>query len=439
MTQRLISFLAVATGAVLLQQQLLLKRPPRLINIQRQLIQSGSAALDLTFSRPMDRSDLATRTDLRPAFMHRWLGDSNPLRLIIDQTTSINKPIAMHLQGKDRRGIQLENQEWWWDPRPWLLVIRNVKNGQQVQLLDRTGVWKPLSPVWPQIAQLVPLGDGQGVAMVSSDHSGREQIWLRHLRTTTLNRQLNAIQAPDPMQLESLSKKPLFFGHLSSNLQGDLLVQSGGLRPGSERVTLIRRDGSKRDLEISSSGPISLLPPGGGLIVPGYDSLKLRPLVGNQQSEQTLPGSRELGAFCPASGRAILIRHWPDYRRSIELVIPGLAPKQLWIGTQAVLGVACNGNGNRIWAVLGQWQGNRGEHEIVLINEKGSILKRNNLAPWTIKSGSPIQFDPVSNSLLITVIKRREEEAKAGIMDAIDLTWLEQKQIDISEAQWLNS
>ena len=79
-----------------------------------------------------------------------------------------------------------------------------------------------------------------------------------------------------------------------------------------------------------------------------------------------LPGSRELGAFCGASGRAVLIRHWPDYRRSIELVVPGQAPKQLHLGDQAVLGVACDNRGKRIWAVLGRWEQQRGNHELVL-------------------------------------------------------------------------
>ena len=438
MTKRLITFLAIATSAVLVQQQLLLRRPPRLIEIKTQLIQSGRAALDLRFSRPMDRQDLAERTAVKPEVSHRWLGENNKLRLIIEETISSNTPIGIDLNGTDQRGIQFRQQRWWWDPRPWLLVVRDLHNGQQVQLLDRAGEWRPLSPIWPQITNLVPLGNGQGIAMVSSDDSGRERIWLRRLRTSNLNREFSAIQAPQPLQLESLSEQPVLFGHLSSNLQGDLLVQSGGLQPDSERVTLIRQDGSKRSLDVSTSGPISLLPPGGGMVVPSYDSLNLRALVNNKQRQQALPGSRELGAFCPASGRAILIRHWPDYRRSIELVIPGIAPKQLWLGTQAVLGVACNGNGDHIWAVLGRWQRNRGEHEIILINAEGKILKRNNLSPWSIKGGTPIQFDSVSNRLLLTVIKNGESSSQVGMMDATHLRWKEQLSTNIVEAQWLS-
>ena len=110
--------------------------------------------------------------------------------------------------------------------------------------------------------------------------------------------------------------------------------------------------------------------------MPTTDGLTLRSLRESDQKPQILPGSRELGAFCGASGRAVLIRHWPDYRRSIELVVPGQAPQQVHLGDQAVLGVACDNRGKRIWAVLGRWEQQRGNHELVLINAAGEISQR---------------------------------------------------------------
>ena len=207
--------------------------------------------------------------------------------------------------------------------------------------------------------------------------------------------------------------------------------------PGSERIELIRSDGNRKDLDVLASGPLQLLPAGGGLVVPAYNGLALQPLVDTGKPAQMLPGSRELGAFCAASGRAVLIRHWPDYRRSIELVIPGLAPKQLLLGDQAVLAVACHGGGKRIWAVLGRWQGDKGEHEIVLIDGDGAVLKRRSIAPWTLKSGTPMQFDPVSRQLLVTVTKPELEDGRVGLLDAETLEWNQVLPIAVQEAQWL--
>ena len=274
--------------------------------------------------------------------------------------------------------------------------------------------------------------------MVSSNGEDGERIWLRHLTRQSLARRRDELKPPEPEQLELLADKKVLFGHLSSNLNGDLLLQTGGFFPGSERVELIKADGQRQKLSQISSGPMELIPAGGGLVVHSYDNLSLRPLVDNGRPTQSLPGSRELGAFCAASGRAVLIRHWPDYRRSIELVIPGLAPRQLWLGEQAVLGVACDGNGERIWAVLGQWSGDRGVHTMLLINGEGTALKRQPLAPWSMKGGTPVQFDPVSRQLLLTVMQPDRRDAHPALMDASTLQWEKILPVEVGEAQWLS-
>ena len=173
--------------------------------------------------------------------------------------------------------------------------------------------------------------------------------------------------------------------------------------------------------------------------MPTTDGLTLRSLRKSDQKPQILPGSRELGAFCGASGRAVLIRHWPDYRRSIELVVPGQAPQQVHLGDQAVLGVACDNRGERIWAVLGRWEQQRGNHELVLISEAGEVTQRRALAPWTLKAGSPIQWNPVTNQLLITLTPTNQTNARAALIQADNLQIIKMIDGPITEAQWLNA
>ena len=173
--------------------------------------------------------------------------------------------------------------------------------------------------------------------------------------------------------------------------------------------------------------------------MPTYDGLSLRPLKATEQKPQMLPGSRELGAFCGASGRAVLIRHWPDYRRSIELVVPGQAPKQLHLGDQAVLGVACDNRGERIWAVLGRWEQQRGNHELVLINAQGEVTERRALEPWMLKAGSPIQWNPATNQLLTTLTRQSQTHARAVLINGDSLKIIKVINMPINEAQWLHA
>jgi hypothetical protein len=238
--------------------------------------------------------------------------------------------------------------------------------------------------------------------------------------------------------VQQLINENVLFGHISSNLNGDLLVQTGGFLPETERNELIQANGKRRQLDLPSAGPMELLPGGGGLVVPSYDGINLMPLANKGGTMQSLPGNRELGAFCAASGRALLIRHWPDYRRSIELVIPGVAPRQLWLGEQAVLGVACDGKGELIWAVIGQWTGDWAEHTLLLLDGEGRVTKRQSLGPWRMKGGTPLQFDPVSRRLLLTVIREQQREAHPALVDAMSLQLQEVLPIAVEQALWLN-
>ena len=439
MSKRLTLLLAGAAGMVLLQQQLLLRRPPRLLRLSPQPIHSGSAGLDLQFSRPMHRPTVAATSRLEPTLRHRWLGKGNELRLVVEGERPIEQPLLLHLAGSDVRNKKMSPQNWWWDPRPWLVVNRLVADGEQLQVRRRDGTWQPLTPVWPAISQVVPLGNGRGIAVVSSDDRGQERIWLQRLKPAGLQQDKTLLSPPQLESLEPLASGPLLFGHVSSNLSGDLLVQKGGFRAGSQTTELRLNDGARRSLRVKTSGPLQLIPAGGGMVVPAREGLRIDTLGEVSRSDpQILPGSRELGAFCSASGRAVLIRHWPDYRRSIELVIPGLAPRQLHLGDQAVLAVACNNAGTRIWAVLGRWSAQERDQTIVLMDETGRIQKQKQLNPWKLQPGTKLLMDPVRQQLLMSVSKSSKSNTGiAALMDANALKWSEFSKIAIKEAVWL--
>ena len=439
MTRQLMLLMLTVLAAVLGQQQLLLRRPPRLVRIVPQQLQSGTAALDLRFSRPMNRASFSKSTRLAPAMPHQWLGETTPLRMVINKGVVLDSPIALSIAGQDQRGLKLEPQQWWWDPRPWLIATRPVKGGEQVQLQTRSGDWIPISRVWPAIPSVIPLGNGRGVALVGRNQNGTEQVWWNQLTPHSTASNPAALGPPTVRKTEPLLNGEVLFAHLSSNLNGDLLLQSGGFQPGSDQALLLQAEGKRQRLGLEPSGPMQLLPAGGGVVIPTTDGLTLRSLGENDQKPQILPGSRELGAFCGASGRAVLIRHWPDYRRSIELVVPGQAPQQVHLGDQAVLGVACDNSGERIWAVLGRWEQQRGNHEVMLINAAGEIIQRMELNPWTLKAGSPIQWNPATNQLLMTLTPSNQINARAALIDADNLQIIQVINEPIIEAQWLNT
>ena len=439
MTRRLVLLMTMACAAVLAQQQLLLRQPPRLLRLLPQQLQSGTAALDLQFSRPMNQARVSAATELAPAVGHQWLGETTPLRLVIDSDVVLNSPVALSIAGQDQRGLLLQQQQRWWDPRPWLIATRPVKGGEQVQLQTRSGDWIPISRIWPAIPSVIPLGNGRGIAFVGRDQNGTEQVWWNQLTPRNTASNQAALGTPTVSSEEPVLKGEVLFAHLSSNLNGDLLVQSGGFQPGSDQALLLQANGKRQTLGLQPSGPMQLLPAGGGVVMPTPNGLSLRPLKETKQKPQILPGSRELGAFCGASGRAVLIRHWPDYRRSIELVVPGQAPKQLHLGDQAVLGVACDNRGDRIWAVLGRWEQQRGNHELVLINAKGEVTERRALDPLRLKAGSTIQWNPATNQLLMTLTQENRTHARAVLINADSLKIIKVINEAISEAQWLHA
>lgn len=388
----------------LVQQLVLQRRPPRLLGLQSGGPSSGPGAVDLRFSRAMAAGSLAAASRLSPPLPHQWLGQDNPLRLLLNPGQRLHSALALELAGRDRRGLALAPQRWFWDPRPRLLAVVPVGQGEQLQLQGNDGRWRPLTPVLPRILTVQPLGDGAGVALVSGrgdDPAGEGQdLWLLPLQQHNLSQA--PLQEPSLGRMERLNRGPLIFAHLSSNRRGDLLVQSSSRSEPAGSTWLRDRSGRRRPLPQRASGPMQLLPEGGALVVPEPEGLSLQALPGLPARRQLLPGSRDLSGFCPVSGRALLVRHWPDFRRSLELVEPGVAPRQLWIGPQALAATACSRGGERIWALLIEGVG-RPALTLVTLDRRGSVLASRRLAGWELEPGTGLSYDPTSDRLAMVL------------------------------------
>ncbi|MEX1324956.1 MAG: hypothetical protein AB1Z21_12320 [Synechococcaceae cyanobacterium] len=435
--------LALGLPALLgvVQQQLLVRQPPRLEVLRNAPASSGPAALQARFSRPMQVASLERAGRLSPPLAHRWLGSGSSLLLTLTEGQRIEAPLELELAGRDTRGLALPTSRWHWDPRPRVLAVVPVVGGEQVQLRAHDGSWRPISPVWPEIPLLLALGDGSGVATASREPDGQLRLWRIPLRQANLRpagEPERAVRAGAP---ERLLGGPVLFAHLSSNRNGDLLVQSGQLEPGSSQARLQRGDGWRwQRLPWTASGPMLLLPEGGAVVVPDTEGLHLEALPPRQPRRQTLPGSRDLSSFCPQAGRALLQRHWPDFRRSLELVEPGQPPKQLWLGEQALVASACSRSGDRVWALLME-----GTEEprltLLALNRQGEELGRRLLEGWELEPGTGLHWDAAGNQLLATLRPRARGDtapppAQAVLINAASLE-LRPLPAAVKQAQWL--
>ena len=384
--------LGIGIGVAALLQQLLLNRPPRLVALEPIPPGRSAAALRLRFSRPMDAGSLRKNLQLKPSSPYQLLGKGSNFSLLLYPKSAISGAFQLQIKGQDRRGVKLKSSSWQWDPRPTLLAARSVVGGDQIQRFHNNK-WQPIAPVRGTIQALLPLGNGAGVASVTSSKPMASQVWVLLL-------------AGDgkPILEKQLNKNPLIFAALSSDEKGDLLVQSStSLEPGS-KVELSRLKNwqfqEPQQLAIEASGPIQLVPQGQQLVVPEFEGLSLQSLPPLAAKKEMLPGSRDLSSFCPQPGRALLVRHWPDYRRSLELLEPGLAPKQLWLGTEALLATACAGGGERVWLLL--LSGIRKPQlELIELNKQGKTVWRVFLPDKELDPGSKLHYDATRQVLLL--------------------------------------
>ena len=187
------------------------------------------------------------------------------LRLLLDPGQTITAPLKVVLGGADQRGVALAQQQFWWDPRPWLVVVSPGPQGDQLELLGRDGHWRLLSEANGPITSVEPLGNGAGIAFSTS--GGRtEETWLLEL-----DQQATFASKPQSLVVKGIKRlleSPLTFSHFSSNRKGDLLIQWGA--PGFARsfTSLIQANGQRRRLDLDASGTAQLLPGGGALIAP---------------------------------------------------------------------------------------------------------------------------------------------------------------------------
>ncbi|WP_216910023.1 hypothetical protein [Synechococcus sp. CCY 0621] len=436
--------LGLAALLGLVQQQLLLRQPPRLERLTPVAASSGPAALQARFSRPMDPASLQAASTLSRPLAHRWLGDGDTLLLNLSPDQRISSPLELQLAGRDRRGLALPPQRWQWDPRPRLLAVVPVGSGEQLHVREHDGRWRPISPVWPRITMVEPLGNGEAVAVVARSEAGRFRVWrvpLHQQPLRPLGRQGNA--TPSPVQAGSpvpLGPADMVFAHISANRRGELLVQAGGEQPDQVSLQLWPPRGGPSRLPLEASGAVRLLPEGGSAVVPEIDGLSLQNLPPRPPRRQTLPGSRDLSSFCPRAGRALLVRHWPDFRRSLELVEPGLAPRQLWIGPQALVATACSRGGERIWALLVEGVG-RPALTLISLDRRGTVLAQRRLSQWELEPGTGLSYDPTSDRLAVVLRPLEQGQgppppAQVVLIEATSLTPLPLQQ-EALQAVWL--
>ena len=396
--------LALALAAV--QQQWLQRRPPRLLAIEPAAAGSGLAAVELKFSRPMDGASLQANLQLPANQPHELLGEGNRWRLQLSGSTPISKPLTLQIAGVDQRGNALEPSQWRWEPRPVLLASR--PNGDREQLLtwQETTGWRELASLKGNVHVLLPLGDGAGAALVTASDPLEKQVQLLKLSpelTVIENRQLE--------------RQPVVFASLSTNHPGDLLVQRSRLEQSKADVELWRANGQRQQLPMSAGGPIRLVPQGGLAVVPEENGIALQTLPPLPAKRDFLPGLRDLSSFCPQAGRAVLVRHWPDYRRSVELLEPGRAPKQLWIGTEALLSSACAGAADRLWILL---LSGLAEPllELVELNRQGELTRRILLEGYDPAPGSQMHYDPSRRALLLMLRRRSRNQEQQALPEA---------------------
>ncbi|MFM7550522.1 MAG: hypothetical protein ACKO8I_16975 [Cyanobacteriota bacterium] len=434
--------LALGLPALLaaVQQQGLLRQPPRLESLRQAPASSGPAALQARFSRPMLAASLDQASSLQPPLPHQWLGSGSSLLLNLQEGQRLSGPLQLRLAGRDPRGLALRPARWHWDPRPRIVAVVPVRGGEQLQLRDHDGRWLPLSPVWPAIPVLLPLGDGSGVAVASRLADGRLRLWRIPLRQHNLAPLPSAQAGLRVGQPQPLRADPVIFAHLSSNRRGDLVVQSGGLGPGSNSAVLLPAGGGRQRLAWEATGPMRLAPEGGALLVPDPEGLHLHTLAPLPPRRQTLPGSRDLSSFCPQAGRALLVRHWPDFRRSLELVEPGQPPRQLWLGREALLASACSRGGQRVWALLLDGI-RRPQLSVVAFDSQGRQRARRVLTDWEAEPGTGLQWDASTGQLLAVLRSQanrggRRQPARPVLIDGdqLSLTLLNRA---VNQAQWL--
>ncbi|MEB3260029.1 MAG: hypothetical protein VKP63_05305 [Cyanobacteriota bacterium] len=383
----------------LVLQQVLLRQPPRLLRLSPAPASSGPAALRLRFSRPMDPASLAA-SRLDPPLAHRWLGEGDTFLLTLAPGQWPRGPLRLTLAGRDQAGVPLPTRRWLWDPRPRLLAVVPVAGGDQVWLRDHDGRWRPLlATVWRQIVTVEVLGDGAALALVSREEGGRQQVWRLPLRQRNLAPEREGLGTVSAGAPQALEREPILFAHISGNRRGELLVQAGGMGENGVRTQLWPASGSPRALALEATGTASLLPEGGALVVPRTEGLTLETLPPRAPRRQILPGSRDLLAFCPRSGRALLRRHWPDYRRSLEWLEPGQPPREIWRGSEALLAATCQGSGERLWVALMSGD-RRPQLSLLALDRQGRQLRRRALSDWELEPGTQLHDDPATDQLV---------------------------------------
>ncbi|QEY32751.1 hypothetical protein EVJ50_11465 [Synechococcus sp. RSCCF101] len=419
--------LSAAGLLALVQQQVLLRRPGRLVAVESVPALGPGVPLTFRFSRAVQPEVALTDAGGRVIRRLTVRGQERRWRLDLTGEPAIEAPLRLRVSGRDAAGRPIRPRRLVWDPRPALLARVSRGSAERLELREPDGRWHPLTPWSEELSDAWPLADGAGVLYATDAAPLRARAW----RVAVEQNRLWDPQAPRP-PLRVRPPRDLLgasstFVHASSSATGRLLVQGASLQPqgaasGSDAWLRLQESNGRgwRDLPFASGGAATLLPTGDGVIVPVADGLTLHTLPPLAEGRRFLPGRRDLLAFCGLGERAVMLARQADFTRTVALLRPGEAPVRLWSGRAAVVGASCSADGERVW-LLTVDQDRDGSHQLALqtLQPGGAGGSRFPLEDWRLGTGTSLSFDPVSRSLLATLSPVGGDETRA-VLIALD-------------------
>ena len=236
----------------------------------------------------------------------------------------------------------------------------------------------PISPTWTRSEQVVPLGNGRGIAVVASDDNRSEQIWLQPLEPQSISQKRDCSLTTQTTSDSAVSERERLVRPSQQQPEWRPPVQTGGFLTGKrkERADLSQRETTPSKSTCALPDQWSCFREAGGWSCPPTTASICNPRSTTGGTIQSLTRKSRTGRLLrsirarpidpPLAGLPALDRTHPSRNRS---------PSTL-AGEEAVLGVACDGKGERIWAVIGTWTGDWAQHTILLMDSEGNAKRQ---------------------------------------------------------------